>query len=163
MLKIVRDEISKKISLEDGRDMLAWYLSDDGMEMTALEERPKEIEDWDEIRGTKEDPKPDVDRLKLYEDLLKAIHFTKHTTNRHIVLTNAIIQIVRNDMTNDEIKSHLKRERSQIGREIKETAMLSMAYSLEDASDEILKKYLNFLSKSSTQAYHDSKMQVLSK
>jgi len=157
MLEIVRDEISQKISLEDGRDMLAWYLSDEGMEMTALEERPKEIEDWDEIRGTIEDPKPDADRIKLYEDLLKAIHFTKHTTNRHIVLTNAIMQIVRNDMSIDEIKSHLKRERRKIEIEIKETTMLSMVYNLEDASDELLKKYLNFLSKLSTQAYHDGK------
>ena len=157
MLEIVRDEVAKKISLEDGRDILTWYLSEDGMEMTALEERPKEREDWDEIRGTKEDPKPDADRLKLYEDLLKAIHFAKYTTSRRIILTEAILRIVQNDMTKNEIKKHLRREKRKIGREIKETAMLSMAYGLEDASDEILKKYLIFLEKPATQAYHKGK------
>lgn len=154
MLETVRDEIAKKISLDDGKDMLRWYLSDEGIEMTAREERHKEKEDWDEIHGTKEDPKPDANRLKLYKNLLKAIHFTKHTTNRRIALTNIIMQIVHSDMTNNEIKRHLQREKRKIRREIEETAILSMIYNLEDASDEILKKYLNFLKKPSTQAYH---------
>ena len=156
MLEIVKDEMSQTLSDDEAGKLLKWFTSDDAKAMTAMEEVPKEKEDWKEIYRTKKDPKPDAGRLRLYEMLLSAINYPSHIDQK-VMLRRFLIGLIRQDLQGYEIENILRKKRKQMIKEDWNTALLSLTYDLASVDDATLEKYLYFLSSSAAQSYQKGK------
>ena len=157
LLAIVRDEMRQTVSEEEGKALLKWYTSEDAKALTALEEIPKEREDWKEIYRTKKDPKPDAIGLEIYKMLLRVMNFTEQATNEQVMLQRFLRGLILTDMQGYEIENALKNERKELAKEIWETALLSLTYDLASTDEKVLGRYIQFLASPAAKAYQKGK------
>ncbi len=157
MLEIVQDELSRTLSAQEAKALLAWFASKEGRAMTVLEEIPKEREEWREIYSMKKDPKPDARRLEIYRLLLYAINFAEHAVNEQTMLQRFLRGLILQDVPGYKIEKDLKRERKKMAKEVWETAMLSLSYDLASVDEAVLLKYAVFLDSPAARAYQEGK------
>jgi len=153
MFTTIRDEVAKSVSLEDALNMLNWYKSDIGKEITKAEERAMAEVDVEGLMSKRDELFKDKQRVALctqIEEQAKITDFLVDTQIEVIKATQKVTQPSSHSKAQDDYFEALKKE---VKKSIKEQTVLSLIKSYESIDTDKMKTYLEFLSKSTTDTF----------
>ena len=153
MLQTIRDEVSKSVSLEDTLNMLNWYNSDVGKEITKAEDRAMAEVDVEGLMSQKDALFKDKQRVALctqIEEQAQITDFLVDTQIEVIKATQKVTQPSSDSKAQDDYFDALKKE---VKKSIKEQTILSLLKSYESIETDKMKRYLEFLRKETTKNF----------
>ena len=154
MYQVVRKEVEKNVSLNEAKDMLPWYKSVIGMEITDIEkssghnpsERQMMMEQKEELFSNK-------NRLELIEKIDKQYHGTEFALDVQIAVMRSSLKTMKSEIPEKKLEEYLSEMREKMKPSMHEMSLLSMLYSYKDIEEDDLRKYINFLEKTTTQSF----------
>lgn len=153
MLEIVKNEVARSVSENEAKEILEWYATDLGIEITKLEETEEDVEDEKLKIEQKDELLGDVVRVGLMEELDKATRSSESAVELQISLLEAMIKMRGRDIEDSQVQSYIKKTRKEIEEKIRAYMLLSGLYTYRDLTEEEVGKYIDFLSKSTTQSF----------
>ena len=153
MLNIVKKEVSKSVSTDEAKEMLKWYGTDLGIEITKLEENDVDQEERKLMYEQKDELLDNHLRASLCEELDKASHITESSLELQISLMKAMLKMSGQDIKNPKVQKYIEDNKKQLEENIKKRTTLSLLYTYKDLDDEEIEKYIDFLNEGTTQGF----------
>jgi hypothetical protein len=163
MLETVKKEVSKKVSLEEAKKMLEWYVTDTAMEITKIEEDPIESAGYRDMLEQKEELLSNVSRTELCKKIDKAAHVTESALNMQIGIMRSMAKVAQPDMDEGKLREILDKQRTEMEDSTRDMYVLTMLYTYKDLDEKELRAYIDFLGKSTTQSFINSANSGISK
>ena len=153
MLDIVKQEVSKSISPDEAKEMLKWYGTDLGIEITKIEENDFDQEENKLMYEQKDELLSNHLRTSLCEELDKASHMTESALDLQISLMKAMLKMSGQDIKSSKVQKYIEDNKKQLEENIKKRTTLSSLYVYKDLDDEEIEKYIDFLNEGTTQGF----------
>jgi len=160
MVADIRTLLKKSISEDEAKQLLVWYESDLGREITSAEVKASTAEAYKEMMQTAETLMQDLERLEYAMRLDMLLGLTKMTMDltkqTGIATYSAIMTAMQPDAPLDlePLKAKMKAERAQTREAIKGMVLLSLVYTYKDLEIEKLRQYETFLKDPSTMKFN---------
>ena len=153
MLDIVKQEVSKSVSTDEAKEMLKWYGTDLGIEITKIEENDFDQEENKLIYEQKDELLSNHLRASLCEELDKAAHTTESALDLQISLMKAMLKMSGQDIQSSKSKKYIEDNKKAMEENIRKRTTLSSLYVYKDLDDEEIEKYIDFLNEGTTQGF----------
>lgn len=150
MLQSVKDEISKSVSLEESKAVLEWYQSDIGKEITKAEEMAINTIDVELLSQKKDELFKDKERVDLCKEIEKKAYVIDTLVNTQIDIMKSSLKISQPQTDDNSLEKYFATLRKEVKSSIEEATILSLIKSYESIDSDKLKKYIDFLSKPTT-------------
>ena len=151
MIKTIKDEISKNISLEDTLPIMRWYQSDIGREITKIEKKATNDQNVDALFAKKETLLKSKERVYLCIEIEKQAHIIDTLVNTQIEIMKSSLKVSQPKLDDKTVDSYFATMRTTVKGAIEETTILSLLKAYENVDIEKMKKYVAFLSRPTTQ------------
>ena len=151
MVAEIRAPLKESISEEEAKQLLVWYGSDLGKEITSAEIKASTAEAFQEMMQSAETLMQDLERLEYamrIDMLLGLTNMTMDVNKQTSIATHsAIMTAMQPDIPLDlePLKAKMKAERAQTREAIKGMVLLSLVYTYKDLEIDKLNKYEKFL------------------
>lgn len=151
ILAEIRASLKESIDEVEAKQLLAWYESDLGKEITGLEERASTPEAYQEMMQSGESLLQDLERLEFAMKFDMNLGLTNMTMDLQdysgMAVYAAIMTVMQPDTPLDiePFKAKMKAERQQRREAVKQMVLLSLVYIYKDLDIGRLTKYETFL------------------
>lgn len=153
MLATVKDEVSKSVSENELEDMLKWYSTDLGIQITKIEEQQQDAEELKLMQEQKKELFDNHLRVSLFEELDKASHITESSIDLQISMMKAMFKMMGKDEQSQEAKEYIKKNKKMMEETTQKSTLLSFLYTYRDLDDDEVDLYIDFLNKGTTQSF----------
>ncbi len=163
----IRASLKESINEVEAKQLLTWYESELGKEITAAEERASTPEAYQEMMQSAESLMGDLERLEYAMRLDMSLGLTRMTMDLQeqtgLAVYSAIMTAIQPDKPLDlePIKTKMKAERAQTRETIKQMVLISLAYSHKELAIDKLKKYETFLKDPITKKFIQTSMKSM--
>ena len=150
------------ISESEARDLLAWYESDIGMQITKAEEAASTPAAYQEmIRNARAllSDRTRVEIAKKLDDLLNATDMAmqlQEDAGTAVFIAVSKIMNPEQPVQLDAFKSHIREQEEQIRKNVHLLVIVSYVYSYKDVEIASLEKYVDFNKRPNTRRFNDS-------
>jgi len=161
-LNTISDEIRKTISEEEGKQLLSWYESSTGRQITVAEENASTPEAYQAMIREAQFLFSDKNRIDLAQKVDTLVGISDMTLQIQMdtavaVFMSASSALNKNQKINiDNFKNQLEAQKEQMRENIEKLTLLSFLYSYKNIEIDTLEEYINFISKPATMKFNES-------
>jgi predicted transcriptional regulator len=158
----IRASLHESINQEEANQLLSWYESDLGKEITRAEEKASTPEAYQEMMQSAQSLMQDLERLEYAMRFDMSLGLTRMAMDlqKHsgIAVYSAIMTTLQPDVPLDlePLKAQMKAERAQVREALQQMIHISLIYSYKDLGIDKLKDYEIFLHKPATKKFTKS-------